>query len=62
MEKELIKALEKLEKLVNDKKIESYSFNSSLKKDGKYYYFDIVESVKDKKIDVWLSVADVLNF
>lgn len=62
MEKELVKALEKLEKLVSDKKIESYSFNSRLEKDGKYYYFDIVESLKDKKIDLWLSVGDVLNF
>lgn len=61
MEKELIKALEKLEKLVSDKKIENYSFDSTMGKNGNFHHFDIVESVKDKKIFVWLTAEDVLK-
>lgn len=63
MEKNLIKALEKLEKLISDKKIENYSFNTSLDKKGeKFHYFDIVQSLKNKKIETWLSVEEVLNY
>jgi hypothetical protein len=61
MEKELVLALEKLEKLANSGKIESYTFNSRRFKGEKEYYFDIVESLKDRKMSYWVSAEKVLN-